>query len=58
MKKLIAKLCIWVLNKLGYEADYTKKTEIKITVDASGAIKTLQKIQYQVEQLKKEMHGL
>jgi hypothetical protein len=58
MKKLIAKICLWILGKLGYEKNYSRKNEIVISVDASGAIKQLDKLRVKAEQLKKELDGL
>lgn len=52
MKKTIAKICMWTLGKLGYEKSYTPQYEIKISIDAEDAIKTIKKLQYETERLK------
>lgn len=58
MKTLIAKLCIWVLGKLGYNNSYVKGNEITITMDVRDAVKALKKLTYEAEQLKKALDGL
>lgn len=59
MKKLIAKLCIWILGKLGYDNDYHEKNTIVISIDADAAIndmdrliKATKKLQYELDSLK------
>jgi len=49
---------MWLLGKLGYENGYSKKNEITITVDASGAIKQLDRLALKAKQLKQELDGL
>lgn len=58
MKKLIAKLCIWTLGKLGYNNSYVKNNEVVISVDATNAIRQLQRLSVELTKLKKDLDGL
>ncbi len=55
MKKLIAKVCIWILGKLGYDNAYVPVNEIKITIDARDVIKQMQKMNYELDQIKHKL---
>lgn len=58
MKKIVAKLCIWILGKIGYENGYSKKNEIVITVNADQALVNIDRVQKAVKKLKFELDAI
>lgn len=59
MKKLIAKICIWILGKLGYNNTYrSEDAVIKINVDTSEAVRNLKVVIAEIDRLKKSINGL
>jgi uncharacterized membrane protein YhfC len=58
MKKLIAKICIWILGKLGYEKNYAQKNEIIINCNTEQAVKQLKKLSFELDKLKHDLNGL
>ena len=58
MKTLIAKACIWILGKLGYDNKYSLINQITITVDAKDAINDIDKLVRHLKILKAETDGL
>ena len=58
MKKLIARICIWTLDRLGYDNVYSDPYTIEIKVDAKEAVKSLNHLIYKMEQMKKALPNL
>ena len=58
MKKAIANICIWILKRIGYENNYSRKNEIIVSVDTKEALNRICELAKATKKLSNELRGI